>query len=94
MPGRRYTTSVSPRRSTSRSVKPCRDAGRPTGRAYWGKPLLVWFVVLAFTAPVFRSGLKTNLTLFGWLRNHTVWGDPIEFIPEEAYTEAFERKNV
>ena len=89
MPGRRYTTLVNPRKSTSRSVKLCRDVGKLTGRAY--KTLLVWFVVLAFTAPIFRSGLKTNLTLFGWLRNHTVWGDPIEFIPEEAYKEAFER---
>ena len=55
-----------------------------------GKTLLVVGVVLAFTLPVFRSGLKGNLTFFSWLVNHTIFGDPVEFIPREDYERIFE----
>ena len=92
MPGKRYTTLAGPRKSTSRSVKPYRNAGKLTERAYWAKTFLVWAVVFACVAPIFRSGLKTNLTLLSWIRNHTIWGDKVEFIPEEDYSTAFERQ--
>ena len=51
---------------------------------FW-KTLGVWTVVAAFTMPVFRSGGRTGLTFFGWIKNHTIWGDPVEYVPEEDY---------
>ncbi len=49
------------------------------------KAVVILVAVLAFTLPIFRSGLKTNLTFVQWLKNHTVFGDPVEFIPREDY---------
>jgi hypothetical protein len=44
---------------------------------------------LLFTAgncvPIFRSGGRTNLTLFEWGVNHTIFGPPVEYVPEEDY---------
>lgn len=39
----------------------------------------------ALTLPVFRSGLRTNLTFVEWILNHTIWGPKIEYIPKEDY---------
>ena len=39
-----------------------------------------------FTVPVFRSGGRTDLTGFQWLINHTIFGPPVEYVPEEDYT--------
>lgn len=55
----------------------------------WFKTLLGIGIVLSFTLPVFRSGLKTNLTLWEFTINHTTFGDPVEFIPEEDYAAIF-----
>jgi hypothetical protein len=35
--------------------------------------------------PVWRSGGRTGLTFWGFLLNHTVFGPPIEYVPEEDY---------
>lgn len=43
-------------------------------------------VVTAFTLPIFRSGGRTGLTFVGWIINHTVFGPPVEYVPEESYT--------
>ena len=57
---------------------------RPT-KHYTAKLVLVWVVAMAFYLPIFRSGLKSNLTFFDFVKNHTVWGDKVEFIPKEDY---------
>lgn len=56
-----------------------------------GKTLLVWGVLLAFTLPIFRSGLKGNLSFFDFIRNHTIFADSKvpEYIPRENYEEIF-----
>lgn len=47
---------------------------------------LIFAGVLAFfTVPVFRSGGRTGLTGFAWLVNHTVFGPPVEYVPQEDY---------
>ncbi len=51
---------------------------------------LVWIAVLSVTLKVFRSGGRGNLSFVGWVRNHTVWGDPIEYVPEETYSRELE----
>jgi len=51
----------------------------------------VWIGVLAFSLPIFRSGLKSNLTFFEFIVNHTIWGDPVEFIPKEMYEDIFSK---
>lgn len=42
-------------------------------------------IVSLFTVPIFRSGGRTNLTAFGWLVNHMIFGPPVEYVPEEDY---------
>ena len=71
-----------------------RNAGKPIVKSssrYFTVPkvAIVWIVVLAFTLPIFRSGMKGNLSFAQWVRNHTIFGDPVEFIPKEDYEEAF-----
>jgi hypothetical protein len=54
--------------------------------------LIAAVVVGFFTVPVFRSGGRTGLTCWGWLINHTIFGPPVEYVPEEDY--AVELKGV
>ena len=42
-------------------------------------------VVESFTLPIFRSGGRTGLSFWGWVKNHTIWGPPVEYVPEEDY---------
>jgi hypothetical protein len=35
--------------------------------------------------PIFRSGLVTHMNFWQWVYNHTIWGPPVEYIPEEDY---------
>ena len=44
-------------------------------------------LVMAFTLPVFRSGGRAGLTMFSWIANHSVFGPPVEYVPEEKYME-------
>lgn len=43
-----------------------------------------------FTVPIFRSGGRTGLTFVGWVVNHTIFGPPVEYVPEEDYTRELE----
>lgn len=57
-------------------------------RPQYGKFFGFLFLGLALTIPVFRSGGKTNLTFFGWLRNHTIFAPAgPEYVPRESYME-------
>ena len=46
--------------------------------------------VFFFTAPIFRSGGRTDLTMFQWIVNHTIFGPPVEYVPEEDYAKELE----
>lgn len=48
--------------------------------------ILPALLILSFI-PVWRSGLKTNLTFWEFVKNHTIWGDPVEYVPGEPYDE-------
>ena len=52
--------------------------------------VVVWIAVLSVTLPVFRSGGRTNLTLVDWIRNHSIWGPPVEYVPIENYARELE----
>lgn len=39
--------------------------------------------------PFWRSGGRKDLNFYEWVWNHTVWGPPIEYVPEEDYEAAF-----
>lgn len=36
--------------------------------------------------PVWRCGLRENLSFYEFIINHTIWGPPVEYIPEELLT--------
>ena len=48
--------------------------------------LIVWGVVLFFTLEIFRSGGRANLSCFQWIVEHTIYGSPIQYVPEEDYS--------
>ena len=77
----------SPRRSTSAQKLQSGSAKNPTKSI--SRTILVWGLLFAFTLPLFRSGLKSQLTFAQWVWNHTIFGDPVEFIPRENYEEIF-----
>ena len=91
MLGKRPTSSRQALRSPTYQLK--RHLSKPErlikNPRKWFKTLLGIGIVLSFTLPVFRSGLKTNLTLWEFIINHTTFGDPVEFIPEEDYAAIF-----
>lgn len=35
--------------------------------------------------PIWRSGGRGRLNFWAWLINHTIWGPPVEYVPEEDY---------
>ena len=45
----------------------------------------VWAIILSLTLPVFRSGGRDKLTFWEWVLNHTIYGPPVEYVPEEDY---------
>ena len=47
--------------------------------------LLGLLVVESFTLPIFRSGGRTELSFWGWVKNHTIFGPPVEYVPVENY---------
>ena len=55
------------------------------------KILLIGLAAASLVLPIFRSGGRDNLNFWQFAYNHTNWGPPIEYIPEEDYQEAFER---
>ena len=40
--------------------------------------------------PVWRSGARKNLSFWSFVLNHTIWGPPIEYIPDEDYARALD----
>ena len=36
--------------------------------------------------PVWRSGMREHLNFWQFVRNHTIWGPPVAYVPEEEYT--------
>ena len=46
---------------------------------------ITFLIVESFTLPAFSSGGRTGLTFWGWIINHTVFGPPVEYVPEEDY---------
>lgn len=56
----------------------------------WQKVAIGAVVIGAFTIPVFRSGGRTGLTFFQWVKEHSIWGSPIQFVPEEDYRRELE----
>lgn len=56
----------------------------------WEKVAVGAVVVASFTLPIFRSGGRTGLTFLGWVINHTIFGPPIEYVPEEDYMRELE----
>ena len=47
--------------------------------------LLGLLAVESFTLPIFRSGGRTGLSFWGWVKNHTIFGPPVEYVPVEDY---------
>ena len=47
-------------------------------------------VVESFTLPIFRSGGRTELSFWAWVANHTIFGPPVEYVPEEDYSRELE----
>ena len=65
---------------------------RPSGMSKRRETLLrSEYIILGAVALTFlrvwRSGLKTHLNLWEFIMNHTIWGDPVEYVPEENYEE-------
>lgn len=55
-------------------------------KAQWKKVAIGALIFASFTLPLFRSGGKTGLTFWGWVRNHTIFAPPgPEYVPEEDY---------
>ncbi|MBA7697555.1 hypothetical protein ES703_106222 [subsurface metagenome] len=46
--------------------------------------------VESFTLPIFRSGGRTELSFWEWVANHTIFGPPVEYVPEEDYSRELE----
>ncbi len=40
---------------------------------------------IASLLPIWRSGGRGNMNLWGWIWNHTIFGPPVEYVPEEDY---------
>jgi hypothetical protein len=49
---------------------------------------------VATLLPIWRSGGRDHLTFWGWIWNHSIWGPPIEYVPEEDYESAICAKNI
>lgn len=56
----------------------------------WKKLAIGTAVAASFTIPIFRSGGRTHLTFWQWVWNHTIFGPPIEYVPEEDYRRELE----
>ena len=54
------------------------------------KLLLGLVAVESVTLPIFRSGGKTGLSFWGFVANHTIFSDPVEYVPQEDYAREME----
>ena len=41
--------------------------------------------IIVSMIPIWRSGGRGNLTFWGWIWNHTIFGPKVEYVPEEDY---------
>ena len=48
------------------------------------KDLAILLLIASFL-PVWRCGLRENLNFWSWAKEHTIYGSPVEYIPEEEY---------
>jgi len=53
------------------------------------RELVATISLFAFSAallmPIWRSGGRQDLTFLEFIINHTIWGEPVEYVPEEDY---------
>ncbi len=49
--------------------------------------LIIFGLLAASLIPFWRSGGRTDLNFWEFVRNHTIFGDPVEYVPEEDYME-------
>ncbi len=54
------------------------------GKLVISKDLAV-LALLASFLPVWRCGLRENLNFWTWLKEHSIYGSAVEYIPEEQY---------
>jgi hypothetical protein len=78
---------LSLRRNTFPSNKPSRRQERP-GKLHIPVEVVPILIIASFL-PVWRSGLKYNLTFWGFIYNHTVFAPDPEFLPREDYAGIF-----
>lgn len=76
-----------PSRHTEKGLQVRLDSGKASNLK---KVAIGALVIGAFAVPVFRSGGRTGLTFVGWVVNHTIFGPPVEYVPEEDYTRELE----
>ena len=70
------------------SVAPTSPTRRPSRELVMlGAGILI---VASFTVPIFRSGGRTGLNFWQWIINHTIFGPPVEYVPEEDYMRELE----
>lgn len=48
------------------------------------KDLALLALMVSFL-PIFRGGLRENINLWQFVKEHTVYGSPVQYIPEEEY---------
>ena len=48
------------------------------------KDIAILLLIASFL-PVWRCGLRENLNFWSWAKEHTIYGSPVEYIPEEEY---------
>ncbi len=46
---------------------------------------ITYLIIATFTIPMFRSGGRGDLTAFDWIKEHTIFGSPVQYVPEEDY---------
>ena len=46
---------------------------------------ITYLIIATLTVPAFRSGGRSHLTAYDWIKEHTIWGSPVQYVPEEDY---------
>lgn len=48
------------------------------------KEILVILLLVSFM-PIWRCGLRENLNFWDFIKEHTIYGSPVQYVPEELY---------